>query len=134
MEGMDKKICLDTDVLIFALKNIAYYELIERNFSDYTFYTTTITIFELYQRETNLHKIDALIANFTVLDFDAHAAATASGIFKHLRAKGILVEIKDLFIASVALSNDCELLTNNIKNFKNIPKLKLVGIDGETKE
>ncbi len=125
---MGTKVCIDTDVLINSLKNHFYHEHIRETLVNKELYITTVTVFELYKRQTNIDKVQFLISGFNVLDFNISAALVASILFKYLQNKGIPVDHRDLFIAAISLANDCELLTNNIKDFKNIPNLKLVQV------
>lgn len=125
---MGKKICLDSDVVIDAIKNHEYYVKLGYLFQNNELYITTITIFELYQRTSNLDVIEEMISHLKVLDFDTSSAILASTILKNLKKGGTTIPVRDLFIGSIAITNNCELLTNNIKDFKNIPNLKLVQV------
>jgi tRNA(fMet)-specific endonuclease VapC len=42
-----------------------------------------------------------------------------------LERSGVRLEDFDLFIAATALAHDLTLVTNNIKHFERIPKLKI---------
>ncbi len=123
---MGEKICLDTNVIINSLKDDFYYKELRQKLVDKELYITTITLFELYQRKTNIEEINIFISNLKILDFNTTSAILASNLFKLLKSKGITIEYRDLFIASITLVNDCELLTNNTKDFKNIPKLRII--------
>jgi predicted nucleic acid-binding protein len=50
---------------------------------------------------------------------------TAGRIFAQRRAKGKMIEIRDLLIAAIALQNGCKLLTNNRDHFEGIEGLSL---------
>ena len=54
-----------------------------------------------------------------ILDFDADAIE----IFDTLRAQRVSVATMDLRIASIALSRNLILLTRNVKDFRQVPKL-----------
>ncbi|MEK6808738.1 MAG: type II toxin-antitoxin system VapC family toxin [Nanoarchaeota archaeon] len=123
---MDTKICLDSDVSIEILKNTAKASKLLDLTKDSEIYITTISIFELLLRETNLEAIEKLLAKTAVLDFSELSARKAAEIFKDLRKKGRMTSVKDLIIASTAISNNCTLATLNIKDFKNIKELKLL--------
>ena len=58
-------------------------------------------------------------ASAPVLDFDADAIT----IFDQLRSQRVRVATMDLRIASIALSKDLILLTRNVKDFRQVPKL-----------
>ncbi|MBI2545791.1 type II toxin-antitoxin system VapC family toxin [Candidatus Woesearchaeota archaeon] len=125
---MGKKVCIDTDILINALKDPAYYARIRHQFSGYEAYSTTITVFELYKRKTNIDKVHFIMSQLQVLEFDTACAVTAANIFKNITAKGINMDYRDLFIAAIALAHECVLLTNNFKDFKNVPNLRLENV------
>lgn len=50
---------------------------------------------------------------------------TAGRIFAEKRAKGKMIEIRDLLIAAIALQNGYKLLTNNREHFEWIEGLAL---------
>lgn len=56
-----------------------------------------------------------------VVAFDAQAAR----IFQQLKSSKIRVGTMDLKIASIALANDALLLSRNLKDFEQIPNLKV---------
>ena len=125
---MDQKICLDTDISIEILKNtkkgINLLSLIEEN----EVFITAISIFELYLREKNFIPIEELLSRVNILDFSEFSAKKASEIHKNLKSKVEMVYMRDLFIASIAIVNDCTLATLNKKHFSNIKELKLLSI------
>ena len=49
----------------------------------------------------------------------------AAETYRHLRDRGIPTGENDLWIAATALAADQTLVTNNTKNFANIPKLRI---------
>lgn len=123
---MDTKVCLDTDISIEILKNTTKASKLLDLTKDSEVYITTISIFELLLRETNLDAIEKLLSKTAVLDFTELSARKAAEIFKDLRKKGQMVSVKDLLIASTAISNNCTLATLNVKDFRNIKELKLL--------
>lgn len=70
--------------------------------------------------------IDDLVAELTVLDFDSECAEQFGRVRGRLLQQGISVSTADLFIASVALAHDLTLVTNNTKDFQNVPGLQMV--------
>ena len=123
---MDTKICLDTDVSIEILKNTAKASKLLDLTKDSEVYITTISVFELLLRETNLDAIEKLLLRTTILDFSELSARKAAEIFKDLKGKGQLMPLRDLLIASIAIANNCTLATLNVKDFENIKDLKLL--------
>ena len=59
------------------------------------------------------------------LDLPAEAAAHYASIRSHLENKGLMIGANDLWIASHALAADMTLVTNNVREFKRVPKLKV---------
>ena len=123
---MDEKICLDTDVCIEIVKgNKNLNHFFE---TDNLPYVSTITVFELLLRKTNLDKIDFLLSKVNILNFDEVSAKKASYIYKELEKFGELIEFRDIFIASISIINNCTLATLNKKHFSRIKGLKLLEI------
>lgn len=126
MERLDQKVCLDTDFVIAILNNEERSHSLIDKIEHSEVYITTVTLFELFLRETNLDKIEILRTKVKILDFNEPSSRKASMIFKDLRKKGRLMDIKDLFIASSCIAHNCVLATFNKKHFVNIKELKLV--------
>jgi len=123
---MDTKICLDTDVSIEILKNTDKGNNFVASISDRDVFISSISVFELYLRETNIFAVEKLVAKTDVLEFSDLCAKKAAEVFKELKKRGITVPFRDLFIASTAIVNGCTLATLNVKDFKNIKDLKLL--------
>ncbi len=122
--NVGRRVCIDTDVCIEIIKNSSRINTLDRTLLKPSI--STITIFELLLRRTNLEAANKFIDSVEILDFDANAARKASDSFKQLSKKGIIVDYRDLFIAAIAISNNYELITLNKKDFENVDGLKLV--------
>ncbi|HEY9246218.1 MAG TPA: hypothetical protein VIO11_05155 [Candidatus Methanoperedens sp.] len=57
-------------------------------------------------------------------EFDKPAAEKADKIHVMLMNSGGLIELQDVLIAGIVISNKEELVTNNINHFRRIPGLK----------
>ncbi|MFH1316817.1 MAG: type II toxin-antitoxin system VapC family toxin [Candidatus Woesearchaeota archaeon] len=123
---MVKKVCLDTDVCIEIIKNSDQGKMILNKIYDHEVSISSITMFELLLRETNLSIIDKFFNRVEILEFNAPSSRIASQIFKNLKSSGKIIEIRDIFIASIAVSNNCELATLNKKHFDVISGLKVI--------
>ena len=125
---MVRQICVDSDVLIelvYGDKEIV--EFIQR--TDAEWHTTTINLFEIWsERKEKQQNIENLIQGLRKQDFDEACALKAGEIRKQLKEKGELLEIRDIFIGSVCIKNNLELLTNNKKHFERLKQfgLKLI--------
>ena len=60
-----------------------------------------------------------------ILPWDREAADQAARIRKDLAAKGTPIGVNDAMIAGHALAADCTLVTNNLREFARVPKLRL---------
>ena len=123
---MDKKICLDTDVCIAIINRKGLYQNLLAKLLYSRVFISTISLFELFLRTTNLEPVESFIKDLEILDFDSASARKASEVRKALKSEGKEIEIRDLFIASTSIVNGCTLATLNIKDFKNIKDLKLL--------
>ncbi len=122
-------ICLDTNILIAhkraKQKNATkLYQLS----TQYSFAVTTITAYELYRGDNSDE--DIFWANFflqiTMLDFTIKAAMQAGKIYKDLKSKGMMIDIEDILIGAVALSNNLKLATENRNHFDRIQGLEII--------
>ncbi len=125
---MDTKICLDTDMCIEILKDTEKGIDLLNSVDNSEVFITAVSVFELFLRETNLHAIEKLLLKTSILDFSELCARKASEISKEQKRIGRLIEIRDLFIASTAIINNCTLATLNKKHFENIKELELLNI------
>ncbi|MBI2043487.1 type II toxin-antitoxin system VapC family toxin [Candidatus Pacearchaeota archaeon] len=126
MEKMVRKICLDSDIIIELLKNNL--EVIKTiNSLDAEFYATVVNIFEIWtgRMEKESKTIIELISELNILDFDRKSALRAGDIRKKLKGRGELIEIRDIFIASICIQNNMELLTYNKKHFERLKQFEL---------
>lgn len=65
------------------------------------------------------------LSRIDIVDFDYTSSEKAGDIINQLPKEGKLIDIKDIFIASIALSRNLKLITRNIKHFSGIPQLKV---------
>lgn len=95
-------------------------------------FTSTIVIAELYKGvrlsrlvEQNLQSLNQLTELLDVSAFDSKAAAEFGLIQQELREQGRVTGEMDVLIAAVARSQGATLVTNNTRDFLNIPNLNL---------
>jgi tRNA(fMet)-specific endonuclease VapC len=84
--------------------------------------------FGMQMRAQGTHKqarIRDLFEGFEVLPVDTEVAATYATIRAKLQKTGSLIGPNDLWIAAHALSKQMTLVTNNTREFKRVPGLKL---------
>ena len=130
MEGMGREttqgICLDSDASIAIINKLPQGFRILQLIEGKRIFLTSVTVFELFRRQTNLEVIQRFIERFDILSFDEKAAKNASALEKELTKEGRKVAVRDLFIAATVLAHDCHFLTLNTKDFEKIHGLKLV--------
>ena len=138
MEALEnrKEICVDTDVLIdFLKKKEPGSRTYERWRGKAALAITPITAFELLfgSKQSSLtekrsNEAMSLIEQHLLLPFDKSAAERASEIGVQLRQKGEEIEIRDLFIASICVSQGIPILTKNKQHFERVPGLAVMNV------
>lgn len=73
-----------------------------------------------------LHGINDLLLDVNLISFDERCAEEFGRLRGVLHQQGIVVGPLDLQIAAVAMAQQLTLVTNNTKDFKNIPNLQMV--------
>jgi|SRR5659263_83566 len=126
-------IVVDTDILIDLLREKEYAVLkIEELEKNQELATTDINAFELYfgaynssKKERNIVSTKGLLKTLILLHTNEEIMETAGRIFSEMRAKGKMIEIRDLLIAAISLHNGYKLLTKNRDHFVWIDGLAL---------
>ena len=120
---------LDTNFLIELLRGKAGTSDIADSFEDPK--TTTVNAFELYygamrsaKPEKSVLYVGSLLKSIDVLDFDKYAARKAADIHAELMNSGKPVDIMDVLIAGIVITNKEELVTRNIDHFSRIQGLR----------
>ncbi len=72
----------------------------------------------------NLHRIELFKKDLRVLSDSEESAMLFGKIKAGLKLKGRIIEDFDILIASVAMANNCILVTNNDKHFSRIEGLQ----------
>jgi len=125
-----KRAILDSTVLINLLRGREEEKkLVEMLEERCVLSTTTINAFELYYGayksgiKKRISDVKALLSTILVIGFSERAAEKAGEIISELEKKGKPIDVRDLFIGSIASTEGFTLITHNKKHFKNIPKL-----------
>ncbi len=126
-----RTICLDTILLVDLERGIqSAKDEIERLLEEsYRLSTTTINIFEMAfgahkfrKTKKNIKALMALTDDIDIWAFDVESGFLAGELMHKLELKGTPVEFRDVFIASIAITNRCDrIVTSNVKDFKRIP-------------
>jgi tRNA(fMet)-specific endonuclease VapC len=77
------------------------------------------------KRKQNFEKINYFLDPFEIIGFDDKSSIEYAKIRADLEKKGNIAGPNDFIIASIILSNNGILVTNNVKEFKRIKNLKI---------
>ena len=127
-----KKYLIDSDILIYFLKGKQ--EVVERlsQIPIDDLYISRINYTELIygaynsaKIEKNLKVIEPFLDSFKVLEFTQKSSLIFAKEKARLKKNGNIIADMDLMIASIAIENDCTLISNNIKHFERVQNLDL---------
>ena len=124
---------LDTDTCIALLKgNEKVVNKIAILSAAAEIYTTIVNVSELYygayhseRLEENLKNVVDFINDTDILNMDFSCAEEYGKLKSQLRKAGTPISDNDLFIASIVLSKNFILVTNNEKHFGRLKELKM---------
>lgn len=121
---MDRKICLDSDIIIELLKgNEDIKDKI--NSIESTFYTTPINILEVWYSENKQTPAKDMLTNLKTINITKDISFLSGEIMKKLKSSGDILDFRDILIASSCIQNNIPLLTNNKKHFQRLTKFGL---------
>ena len=125
-------VLLDTDVSIELLRRNAHTLDCLANCADEIF-VSTITASELYfgayhskRVEKNVRAVDEFLKQFPRLTLSDETARVFGEQKQRLQGRSSQVGALDLLIASIALANDCRIVTGNARHFKQIEGIALL--------
>lgn len=126
------KYILDTDTLIYFLKGQTS---VVEHISNIPLEEITTTIinhsellfgaFNSVKKKQNLERIESFLEKINILQFCKKSSRIFAEQKAILKEQGNIIADMDLMIASIALKNQAILVTNNIKHFIRIKKIKL---------
>jgi len=126
------KYMLDTNIVIYAIKNrpSKLKALFKQNsdqmcISAVTFGELVYGAEKSEQTERNLADIESMAARLEILPFDTSAATHFGQLRAELAKSGIQIGPYDQMIAGHARSVGLVLVTNNTKEFKRVPGLRI---------
>ena len=121
---------LDTDTCIYWLKGKEKILKKVKQIGTESLRMTIITLAELKYGAYNSKKVNENLENIIkflrkvrVLPLDSDAAERFGKIKTNLRKSGKIIQDFDILIASITLSHEGILITNNVDHFKRIPGL-----------
>jgi tRNA(fMet)-specific endonuclease VapC len=124
---------LDTNICIFLIKkkNPLLLETIRKKQTK-GLYISSLTIAELefgiqksQLKEKNKIALIGLLSIFTIIDFDNNDAAAYGTIRAALEKSGTIIGNIDMLLAAQAIARNLIFVTNNSKEFKRVPDLKI---------
>jgi tRNA(fMet)-specific endonuclease VapC len=128
------KYMLDTNICIYLIKQKP--EKVLRHFKNHSIGDigiSSITLAELrfgveksQQIQNNRQALEEFILPLEIADFDEKAAVRYGAVRAALEKAGTPVGSMDMLIGAHALSLDLTLVTNNVREFKQIKNLKVV--------
>ena len=77
------------------------------------------------KREENLEKVNEFLLPFQIHGFSDSETGIYASIRSNLEKRGKLIGPNDLLIASIVLSHEGVLITNNIKEFRRVEGLQV---------
>ena len=126
------KYLLDTNTCIYLINGNTTLMAKVREIGVYSIGVSNATLAELYFGAYNSRYVEAnllRIAKFkrNIIGYsDSNESAHYFGKIKSvLKSRGLLIEDFDILIASIALANNCVLVTNNISHFQRIDDLRI---------
>jgi len=124
---------LDTNICIYIIKKRP--QAVLRRFESLDsgqLCISAVTLAELQygvegssSRRSNQSILDEFVARLRVLSWEEEAARQYGKLRSHLEEKGTPIGTMDLMIAAHALSQDCTLATNNLREFERVPDLEV---------
>ncbi|MGD8665683.1 MAG: type II toxin-antitoxin system VapC family toxin [Desulfobacterales bacterium] len=124
---------LDTNTCIYYLNQISDNLLSQfKKYSPSEVKLSSITVAELYYgaekskaKNKNLATTENFISTFDIIPFDEASSRTYAKIRATLEKKGTPIGPMDLLIASICMTYNLILVTNNTGEFSRISKLRL---------
>ena len=126
---------LDTNILVYVLNARPYHQAVLDRFDSEEprdMVVSSITLAELRfgieksgQREVSRRVLQNVLEALNVAPFDAKAAQTYGSVRAGLEAEGKPIGSLDTLIAAHALSLDLTLVTNNVREFSKVRRLRV---------
>jgi tRNA(fMet)-specific endonuclease VapC len=126
------KYLLDTNIVIYVLKRRPKEVLDIFNANASRMAISSITLSELMygaekslNTDKNLEAVEEFVSHLEVLPYDAKASQHYGQIKAALEKKGQIISENDIHIAAHAISHGLILVSNNVREFKQVPNLAL---------
>lgn len=128
------KVLLDSDICIYMINNnppgirrhLGAFQPGEVGLSAITVAELRYGAAKSRSRTRNSTALDLFLLTLEIAEFDDAAAAAYGEIRSFLEKRGVPLGPLDMLIAAHALSLGTDLITNNIREFKRVPGLKVL--------
>lgn len=126
-------ICLDSDFILDLLKRKQNAVLKFRSLKGETIVSTEVSYFEIlygmFRRrqfsQVEMNLVQEFFDSLPNMVLDHSSAYNAAEIAGNLEKDGLTIGFSDSLIAGICLSNNCIILTKNVKHFSRIKGLKV---------
>ena len=124
---------LDTNICIYLIKKkpfavLKHFQQLDLGLIGISSVTHSELMFGVEKSqfpEKNLQALEKFTISLNVFSYDKKASIFYGKVRRTLEAKGTPIGAMDTLIAAHALSRNCTLVTNNEKEFKRVPDLKI---------
>ena len=121
---MESIIIMDTSVVVEILRGTELGKRIVSEISTKEVGISSLTVYELvWSRPEEERKVLEMVQRLRVFNFELRHALKAAEIRRTLGKKGITIDEVDIFIASIALEQGCDLVSCD-RDFEKIPGLQ----------
>lgn len=127
------RIVLDTDICIYAinrkrpeiLSRVRGYPIGEVGISAITYAELRFGVENSARVDENMDRLERFLLPLEILPFDAQAARHYGRLRRELKRAGCPIGSNDLLIAAHALALAATLVTNNVREFARIDRLRV---------
>jgi tRNA(fMet)-specific endonuclease VapC len=115
-----RNVLVDTSIIIEHLRKLHKNQsVLYKLETGHLLYSSTVVAFELWAGAAQFSKqqeVQELLRLFTVLPFTLEISEQAAQIYRDLRNRTQVIEIRDVFIAATAVVYELPLVTLNVWN------------------
>jgi len=124
---------IDTDIASFIFKGSDYAEPYMPFLSGHELALSFMTVAELFQwailrqwGDRRLTQLEQYLSNYMIIPVDLLLCREWAQVRATRQSAGRVISPQDAWIAATALRHDLPLVTHNIKDFLEIPNLRLI--------
>ena len=122
-----RKILIDTSILIDYFRKVDKSETkLMKIYKSYeTIFISSVTAFELLSgvNKKNRTATEKILSGLNIIPFDKEIAKKAAKIYRKLKRKNKIIQMRDIFIGATAIYAGLPIKTLNKKHFKRIENL-----------